>query len=95
MMWPTVLAALAIFLFVFSAPLEEWHHFYIGALIYLVALLCLSPAFMWLGALVMIDDGLQHATKHQSPLNWLYQHSIARISLIRRLNEWLDRMMAR
>lgn len=95
MIWPTIVAAVALALFYFTASLDEWHHFYIGAAVYLTGAIALSPPIMWVGALIMIDDGLQHALKRQSPLHWLYQRTIAHVALVRRVNEWLDRMMRR
>jgi hypothetical protein len=70
--------------------LREWHHLYLGALLFLVPW---TPS-RWVSLVIMADDALQHVVQlvypnFRSPLHRAY--GVAwRLAWVRRLNVWLD-----
>lgn len=61
--------------------LRQWHHFWFGFGLLIVALIFTAP---WLGVIAlipMVDDALQHAVQivrpaFRSPLHLLYRHTL-------------------
>lgn len=79
---------------------EEWHHGYLGVLLFAFGW---SFGWAWLevmGLVLTTDDALQHAAQRwlnrpafRSPFYRLYGLTLYRLAWVRRLNKWLDRGM--
>ncbi len=75
---------------------NEWNHEYLGWL-----LLILSPFFNWslwllIPGLILTIDGLTQLWlgQYSGVLHWLYSKTLYKIKLIRKLNNFLDRLFS-
>lgn len=97
MLW-LVLFALATCGWLLTANPRETHHYYYGALVLTLGLVLGQNVLVALGSLVCLDDALEHVLERLSGrpglsiLLWLYQRTLARIPLVRRVNTYLDRL---
>jgi hypothetical protein len=72
---------------------RQWHHSYLGALLVGVGLL-VGARWCWLlGAVLVLDDVIEHTTG-VGVLLWLYARTLWRLAWVRRLNAWLDARFA-
>jgi hypothetical protein len=68
---------------------NEWHHLYLG--IALIAIGIFTSPWLWIpGAIIALDDIVQHTFSITSPLKWLYLKLLWPIPAIQKLNKWLD-----
>ncbi len=86
-----------------------FHHFYVGMILLLSGFLLVvfTELFVWIGIalviignLICIDDLLQHFIQkfnpeYRSPLNRFYGKTLWKIPAVRRVNEWVDRLLGR
>lgn len=87
---------------------NEWHHLYLGAVIFAIAAILerkVGDASLWhlrlLGASLAADDAFQHFVQtmlrepgYKSPLAWLYANTFWRLPPVQWLNRWLDRFFS-
>lgn len=75
----------------------EWHHFYLGAAVYIAGAVLGWPLLQLIGALVSVDDAYQHVRQvffwdpwFHSPLTlaWLWVYE--RVPLVRKIYRWLE-----
>jgi hypothetical protein len=75
--------------------LRELHHGYYGFALGVFAAMVGAPRLEIVALVILWDDTIQHAIQcvypaFLSPLHWLYGVTLWRLSLVRRLNAWLD-----
>jgi hypothetical protein len=85
------------------------HHGYLGLLLTLAGfcLIVFTGVPLWLcwtviviGLAVFLDDAVQHSRQRARPeyrswLNRLYGRTLWRIPAVRRVNEWVDKLLGR
>ena len=103
---PFILACIAVLVFAASmtgraADLywNQAHHAYYGWAVTMLGVVAGSSALLWVGALIAADDACQHAlqnlvpalrAKRPSLLYQIYARTLARLTVLARLNRWLD-----
>lgn len=80
---------------------REMHHLYLGALLFAAGIVTENVWVRLAGAAVMADDAWQHYIvtithewMYRSPLHQLYAVFYRRLPFLRRLNRWLDGVLA-
>lgn len=86
-----VLLALTLVAIWRAGHLHEWHHAYLGALVW-VAGWWLGPWVALAGIAITADDCAQHWCEWlpPSPLHWVFVRLANRIPLLAKLAAWLD-----
>lgn len=69
---------------------REWHHGYLGLLVFGVGFWRDSGLLMVVGAFIAIDDMVQHLLEIETPLTALYGWVYERCGVCRAVNRALD-----
>ena len=74
--------------------LKEWHHGYLGLILFIIGCLINSLALVITGFALIVDDIIFHISGW-SPLHALYALIYHRSALVRAINAWFDRLFGR
>jgi len=77
--------------------LKEWHHGYIGIVGLFFGILYLQYWLIFLSIVLIIDEIIQILTDNQygGILHIIYIKTIYKISLIKKINLWLDKLFGK